>query len=174
MPATEAQDERPLPIEVDHESRSRAGDEPDQARIEELLHQGLRPKDARRIERLERTLDLPEEQRELDRVRAAAVLRSDLDTRKLVLGELAYRTHHGEMTAYEGLSRLQELEVVEEECTFLRTSTPGRGKKVSLICYADAEPRAAFKFLPDYTQEKDSYRLVEEVEDLSDFDSLPD
>jgi len=175
MPTTQAQDERPLPIEVDHESRSRAGAEPDQARIEELLHQGLRPKDARRIERLERELDLPEEQRELDRVRAAAVLRSDLDTRKKVLGELAYRIHHGDMTRFEGLRRLQDLEVVGDECTFLRTSTPRHGgKKVTLICYADTEPQAAFKFLPDYDQKKDTYRLVEEAEDLSGFSSLPD
>ena len=181
MSTTQAQDEHPLPIEVDHESRSRAGDEPDQARIEELLHQGLRPKDARRIERLERTLDLPEEQRELDRVRAAAVLRSDLDTRKMVLGELAYRIHEGELTAYEGLCRLQELEVVGDECTFLRTCGICTTTKVNLICYVDTEPQAVFKFMPDYDQKKnpyrlvkDTYRLVEEVEDLSGFSSLPD
>ena len=173
MPTTQAQDERPLPIEVDHESRSRAGAEPDQDRIKELLHQGLRPKDARRIERLERELDLPEEKRELDRVRAAAVLRSDLDMRKKVLGELAYRVHQGGMTAYEGLCRLQDLEVVGEECTFLRTFGISATRKVNLICYVDTEPRAAFKFMPSYS-EGHTYNLYKEIEDLPDFDSLPD
>jgi hypothetical protein len=173
MPTTKVQDERPLPIQVEHESRNRTGTEPDQTRIEELLHQGLRPKDARRIERLERELDLPEEQCELDRVRAAAVLRSDLDTRKKVLGELAYRVHQGRMTAYEGLCRLQDLEVVGEECTFLRTFGISATRKVNLICYVDTEPQAAFKFMPSYS-EKDTYNLYKQIEDLSDFDSLPD
>ena len=144
MPTTQAQDEHPLPIQVEHESRNRTGTEPDQARIEELLHQGLRPKDARRIERLERELDLPEEQRELDRVRAAAVLRADPEMRRDVIAEIVRQALHDEITDYEALCRLQDLEIVPDECDFARYAE--RTTRDLFVCYRNGTPQVAFAY----------------------------
>jgi len=158
--------ETTLPLTIDYESRDRSGDDANEARVDELRHAGLRPKDARRVERLERTLDLPDEQDELDRVRAAAVLRSDLDTRRKVVGEIIRQVAEEEITEYAALSRLQALEVVPDECGFARFV---EGAQDLFICYADGEPRAAFHFQvkPRVTEAPDIIAKEKNAEDMS-------
>lgn len=130
-----------VPAEIEEEDRN--GEAADQARIEELLHRGLRPKDARRIERLERTLNLPEEEAELNRVWVAAKLRAEPKTRKKVVGEIVRCVADGEVNAYAALCRLQELEVVPERCGFARFV---EGAADYFICYDDGEPVVSLKF----------------------------
>lgn len=169
MPASTEACQTTLPLTIDYESRDRSGADPNEARVEELRHAGLRPKDARRVERLERTLDLPDEQEELDRVRAAAVLRSDLKTRRKVLGEIVRRAADEEITTYEALSRLQSLEVVPAECDFARYV-----ERVNdlFICYAGADPMAALR-LNTRGPLGETYPIAEE-HDIEKLNTLPE
>lgn len=127
-----------VPTEISTESQDRSGEAVNEGRIEELLRAGFRPKDARRIERLERTLDLPAEKDELDRVRAAAACRSDPDARREAMRQIAFAALDGEIVPYEALKRLHKLEIEEESLNFARVvdkaSTPGKTRK-ELVLY---------------------------------------
>ena len=147
MPTTQAQDEPPLPIEVDHESRDRDGDEPNQHRIEELRRQGLRSEDARRIERIERELNLPEEQTELDRVWAAALFRTDHKARREMIQRLILRVYNEEIMPYDALSRLHDLEIMDEELNYAKARENNWGEW-ELIFYEDGRAKKAIKYEP--------------------------
>jgi hypothetical protein len=97
-------------------------------RVEELRHYGLRPEDAERVEAAERTLDLPEEQAELGRIRAAAVLHSSPKARKQTIAQIVHHAVCHEITAYEALCRLKDLEIAPDEpCPYSRGDWRRRG-----------------------------------------------
>lgn len=157
-----------IPTEIETHREGRNGETVDEARIEELRRMGLRPKDARRIERLERTLELPKEQDELDRVRAAAILRAEPETRKKVVGEIVRRVANEEVGAYDALCRLQELEVVGQECDFARFR---EGFNDRFVCYSDGDPVTCFDLMP---RGLPTTHFVSKERDVSKIPSLPE
>jgi len=147
MPTTTTTDATESLVPTSLNRSGRDGGDADSARVEELLRQGLRPKDARRIEELERTLDLPDEEEELNRVRAAAMLRANPSKRDDVVAAIIEECVAERVTEYDALCRLQALEIVPEGCGFARFINPAHGKS-RFVCYEGTEPRAAFRYIP--------------------------
>ena len=141
-----AEDNRPL---VEEEARQHLTG-PDgqrttacpETRTQELCRAGIRPDDARRIEEMERELDLPAQQEELDRIRAAALVRSDPSLRRRAIWRVVHETHQEWISAYEGLERLQAFEIVEDSLTFARVKA--EAVVLHFVCYEDGVPEVLF------------------------------
>ncbi len=170
MPTTKTIDDTDALVQTELSHRDRHGTEVDQGRIEELRHKGFRPEDAPRIERLERTLDLPAEKRELQRVWASARLRADPSLRKDVLAQLVHQVATDQATAYEALLRLKDLEVVAEDCDFARFVEPQHtGNR--FVCYVEGVPEFVVEYRSPVWPDGDPTARVIDAEKAS---ALPD
>jgi len=123
-----------------------AGEDSTADRVEQLRHMGLRPKDAERVAELEDTLDLPEQQNELDRARAAAVLRADPEARGKVIHNIMVQLYEEQIGAYEALCRLQQLEIEGEEYGFARVME--KMGRFELVLYDDGRAKKAYRYNP--------------------------
>jgi hypothetical protein len=140
-----------VPFQIEPRAQYRDGDGPNQSRIEEIRRRGIRPGDAKRIERLERELNLEEQFSELRRVWAASVLRANPDARREARRRLMLKVYTEDVLPYDALSLLHDLELVDEALDFarLRTEDPLGKRRFELVLYEGGAPQVALRFFPE-------------------------
>lgn len=140
-----------VPFEICPKAKYRSGDAVGEERIEEIRRRGVRPEDAKRIERLERTLDLEEEFSELRRVWAASVLRANPEACREVFRSVMSELYGDLYLPYDALSRLHELELIDESLDFARISEKDLfgSYRFELVLYKGRHPQKAICYYPD-------------------------
>jgi hypothetical protein len=141
-----------VPFEIDPQAKERWGEEPDPRRVEEIRRRGIRPDDARRIERVERAIDLDNDREyaELRRVWAAAVLQANPETSSEALRRVMVAVRAGDLLPYDALMTLRDLELVPDKLDFARAdeATPLGTPKVVLVMYEGHEAAIAAEYNP--------------------------